>query len=294
MQSKYSIKDLERISGIKAHTLRIWEQRYEILNPERTDTNIRYYTNSDLKRILNISLLNNNGYKISNIALLTEEELKQKVNKILNSFSTEIAQIDNLMLSLMDMDEDKLESTVNNSILHFGFENTMEKIVFPFLKQMGNMWLSGIISPAQEHYISNLVRQKIIVGIDKINVSPNNASKKVIFFLPNEELHEMGLLYAHYLCKARGHKCVYLGQSVPIEDIEKINQSINPDFLVSILTAQMTDENMSNFFQSCESKIKNATFLFGGRLIVNKPEDISFPSNRFVSFREFIDFKKLI
>ncbi len=294
MQNKYSIKDLERISGIKAHTLRIWEQRYEILNPERTDTNIRYYTNSDLKRILNISLLNNNGYKISNIAELNEEELKQKVNKILNSFSTESAQVDNLMLSLMDMDEDKFESTINNSILHFGFENTMEKVVFPFLKQMGNMWLSGIISPAQEHYISNLVRQKLIVGIDKINVSPNSASKKFIFFLPNEELHEMGLLYAYYLCKARGHKCVYLGQSVPIEDIEKINLSINPDFLVSILTAQMADENMIKFFDICENKIQNAKFLLGGRLIVNKPENIPFPSDRFFSFREFMDFKKLI
>lgn len=294
MQNKFSIKDLERISGIKAHTLRIWEQRYEILNPERTDTNIRYYTNADLVRILNISLLNNNGYKISNIAQLGEDELKQKVNKILNSFSSESAQVDNLMLSLMDMDEDKFESTINNCVLHFGFENTMEKIVFPFLKQMGNMWLSGIISPAQEHYISNLVRQKIIVGIDKISVSPNSASKKFIFFLPNDELHEMGLLYAYYLCKARGHKCMYLGQSVPIEDLEKINQSILPDYLVSILTAQMTDEGMNNFLKACEEKIKSAKIMLGGRLIVNKPEHIHYPSERFVSFNEFVDFKKLI
>ncbi len=294
MQAKYSIKDLERISGIKAHTLRIWEQRYEILNPERTDTNIRYYTNSDLKRILSISLLNNNGYKISNIALLNEEGLKQEVNKILNSFSNESAQVDNLMLSLMDMDEDKFESTINNSILHFGFENTMEKIVFPFLKQMGNMWLSGIISPAQEHYISNLVRQKLIVGIDKIKVAHNSASKKFIFFLPNQELHEMGLLYSHYLCKARGHKCVYLGQSVPIEDLENINLSIQPDYMVSILTAQLSDDELHAFFNTCETKIKGAQFLLGGRLIVNNLDQIKFPSSRFNTFHEFSDFKKLI
>lgn len=294
MQAKYTIKDLERISGIKAHTLRIWEQRYEILNPERTETNIRYYSNADLKRLLNISLLNNRGYKISNIALLNDFALSQEVNKILNSFTEESAQIDNLMLALMDLDEDKFESTINNSILHFGFENTIEKIMFPFLKQMGNMWQVGIISPAQEHYISNLIRQKLIVGIDKINLISNNASKKIIFFLPNQELHEMGLLYCHYLCKARGHKCVYLGQSIPTDDIENISLAIQPNYLVTILTAQLNDDELQNFFDICQSKIKGAEILLGGRVIVNNLAKIKFPSERFKTFVEFSDFKKLI
>ncbi len=294
MQAKFSIKDLERISGIKAHTLRIWEQRYEILNPERTDTNIRFYSNADLKRLLNISLLNNHGYKISNIALLSENALAQEVNKILNSFSQESTQVDNLTLALMDMNEEKFETTINNSILHFGFENTMEKIIFPFLKQMGNMWLSNIISPAQEHYISNLIRQKLIVGIDKLNSINNSASKKIILFLPNQELHEMGLLYAHYLCKARGHKCIYLGQSVPVEDIESINSSLNPDFMISILTAQLNDEEFNAFIETCENKIKNVKILLGGRLIVNNLKTLRFPSNRFQTFNEFSDFKQLI
>lgn len=294
MQAKFSIKDLERISGIKAHTLRIWEQRYEILNPERTDTNIRFYTNADLKRLLNISLLNNHGHKISNIALLSENALAEEVNKIFNSFKEESAQVDNLTLALMDLNEEKFETTINNSILHFGFENTMEKIVFPFLRQMGNMWLSNIISPAQEHYISNLIRQKLIVGIDKINNINNSASKKIILFLPNQELHEMGLLYAHYLCKARGHKCIYLGQSVPVEDIEDINLTIQPDFMISILTAQLNDEEFSSFIEICENKIQNVKILLGGRFIVNNTKTLKFPSNRFQTFNEFSDFKQLI
>jgi len=112
--------------------------------------------------------------------------------------------------------------------------------------------------------------------------------------MPNDELHEMGLLYAYYLCKARGHKCIYLGQSVPLEDLEKINLSIHPDFLVSILTAQMTDEAFANFLHTCETKIENAQFILGGRIIVNKPQHMEFPSKRFVPFQEFLDFKKLI
>lgn len=294
MPTKYSIKDLERVSGIKAHTLRIWEQRYEILNPERTETNIRYYSNADLKRILNISLLNNNGYKISNIAKLSDENLVQEVEKFLGSYKDESHQIDNLVLCLMDMDEFRFESTINNSIQHFGFENTIEKVVFPFLRHMGNMWLTGLITPAQEHYISNLVRQKIIVGIDSLKGLETVASKRFLFFLPSQELHEMGLLYAHYLAKAQGHKCFYLGQSVPFEDLITITKNAKPDFIVCILTAALQDTTLNEFLYSCNSQIEGPEFLMSGRLLVASDEKYRLPSPHFHVFNDFADFKKLL
>jgi DNA-binding transcriptional MerR regulator len=144
MPSKYSIKDLELISGIKAHTLRIWEQRYKILQPERTSTNIRYYSNDDMRRIMNIALLNNNSYKISGIARLNDAALIQEVEKFLSNYKNESDQVENLVLCLMDMNEQRFERTVNNSIVHFGFENTMEKIIFPFLRHLGDLWQVGM------------------------------------------------------------------------------------------------------------------------------------------------------
>lgn len=294
MSSKYSIKDLERISGIKAHTLRIWEQRYDLLNPERTDTNIRYYSDYDLKKILNVSLLNNNGYKISNIAKLNDKSLLTEVEKFLNDYKKESLQIESLVLCLMDMDEERFEKTINNSILHFGFENTIEKIVFPFVRHMGNMWQVGLISPAQEHYISNLIRQKLIVGIDKLTPNLNSNAKTYLFFLPNQELHEMGLLYINFLTKAKGHKCLYLGQSVPIEDLVSISKATNPDFIVTILTASMPDLGLQEFLNTLNSEVSGPEILLSGRLVLSKEEKFELPSKKFKLFSEFTDYKKLI
>ena len=294
MSSRYTIKDLERISGIKAHTLRIWEQRYDILNPQRTDTNIRYYSGADLKKILNISLLNNNGYKISNIAKLNDDSLLGEVEKFLNNYRNESDQVESLVLCLMDMNEERFEKTINNSIVHFGFENTMEKIVFPFLKHLGDLWQVGVVSAAQEHYISNLIRQKLIVGLDKIITPPNTGAKTYLFFLPNSELHELGLLYTNYLAKARGHKCVYLGQSVPFEDLVSIAEKVKPNFLVSIFTAPMADLGINSFLKACGEKITGATFLVSGRLVLMPEEKLVLPSEKFIAFEDFAAFKKLV
>lgn len=294
MSTRYSIKDLERISGIKAHTLRIWEQRYDILSPERTNTNIRYYSGADLKKILNISLLNNNGYKISNIARLSDDTLLGEVEKFLNNYKNESDQVESLVLCLMDMNEERFEKTINNSIVHFGFENTIEKVVFPFLKHLGDLWQIGIVSAAQEHYISNLIRQKLISGLDKIIPQPAANPKNYLFFLPNSELHELGLLYTHYLAKARGNKCVYLGQSVPFEDLVSISEKVKPDYLVTIFTATLPDMDLNSFLKLCGEKIRSAGFLISGRLVLSPDEKLALPSNRFTVFEDFSAFKKLI
>ena len=294
MPSKYSIKDLELMSGIKAHTLRIWEQRYEILKPERTDTNIRYYNNTDLRKILNISILNKNGYKISNIAKLSNDVLVHEVEKFLNDYLKETNKVESLYMSLIDMNEDLFESIINNSIANLGFENTIEKIVFPFLKHLGNMWQVGAISPAQEHYISNLIRQKLIAGIDSLVPEKHPNPRTFLFFLPNQELHEMGLLYTCYLTKARGHKYVYLGQSVPLEDLINISKSSKPDYLVSIFTSQMPEMHINEFLKACDDEIPLPEFIISGRLVLSPDEKCVPPSDRFKIFGEFPDFKKFL
>lgn len=294
MPSKYSIRDLERLSGIKAHTLRIWEQRYEILNPERTGTNIRCYNNSDLKRILNISLLKNKGFKISTIATFSDNRLLEEVNKFLESYLKESDQIESLVLCLMDMNEERFEKTINNSIIHFGFENTIEKVVFPFLRHIGNMWQLGIVSPAQEHFVSNLIRQKIIVNIDKIGNSLSASGKTIVFFLPQQELHELGLLYTFYLARTQGHKCIYLGQSLPFEDLVTVSRSVKPHALVSVFTTTAPGISLQSLLKGYEDSIADCQFLLSGRLLLEPSGNLKVPSQRFHIFESFQAFKALI
>lgn len=295
MSSEYSIKDLELLSGIKAHTLRIWEQRYNILKPERTDTNIRFYTNADLKRILNISILNKNGYKISNIAVLDDDVLILEAEKFLNIHVKDSNKLESLYLCLVELNELKFEDIINKSIIEIGFENTIEKVVFPFIRHLGNLWQLGTITPAQEHFITNLIRQKLIVGIDKLAPEKNPKSKFYIFFLPTNELHEMGLLYTYYLAKAKGHRCLYLGQSVPIEDVGSIVKDTQPDVVVTILTNRMPDMNADGFVELCEKQIQKAQILLSGRLFFDPEEKSSKPDSKRISlFTDFMDFKNHI
>ena len=294
MSTKYTIKDLERVSGIKAHTLRIWEQRYDILIPKRTITNIRYYNDADLKKVLNVSLLNNNGFKISSIAKLNHESLVVEVEKLFNDYKKESLQIESLVICMLNLDEARFEKIINNSILHFGFENTIEKILFPFIQHMGNMWQTGIINPAQEHYISNLIRQKLIARIDNLSLANPDKHKTYLFYLPSQELHEMSLLYACFLCKARGNKCLYLGQSVPHEDLDSIVNLINPDVIVSIITSSLTGSSLNDYLNSFSKKILETEILFSGRLFFSADEKYSMPSKKMKLFKNFTEFKTFI
>lgn len=241
MTAKFSIKDLEALSGIKAHTLRIWEQRYGILKPERTDTNIRYYCNDELKQLLNITLLYNHGFKISKIAALDDRTIINEVNKIVDSQISPSDQIDSLIIAMVELDEKRFEKIISNNVLHHGFSSTIEKVLYPFLHKIGVMWQTGSINPAQEHFISNLIRQKLIVAIDGVVVPEKNDAQKFILFLPENELHELALLYYTYLLKINGHQVIYLGQSVPFDDLKRVVEIRKPDSLVTVFTHSMND-----------------------------------------------------
>ena len=164
----YSIKDLEKLSGIKAHTLRIWEKRYNLVEPKRTETNIRYYDDEDLKKVLNVALLNRNGLKISHIAGLKTEEINSKISDLSKGNQDSESVIDNLVISMIELDEKKFEKILSRTIMQAGFEETILYTIYPFFQKIGLLWQTGAINPAQEHFISNLVRQKLIVAIDGI------------------------------------------------------------------------------------------------------------------------------
>jgi DNA-binding transcriptional MerR regulator len=243
----YSIRDLERLSGIKAHTIRIWEKRYGLIEPRRTLTNIRTYCDTELKKILNVSLLNRHGVKISKIAHMSPLEIADQIRRITHLVPDEQSQIEGLTTAMIDFDEGLFERIIAHSLIQFGFEDTIIKIIYPFFVKIGLMWQTGSVNPVQEHFITNLVRQKVMVAIDN-KFSPENAdSKHLLFFLPEGEWHELGILFFAYLAKNRGHQIVYLGQSVPVADLAELLRVKPFDGLVTTLVSSMRESDVHDY-----------------------------------------------
>lgn len=273
--STYSIKDLEQLSGIKAHTLRIWEQRYNLLSPKRTDTNIRFYDDDDLKLILNVALLNDNGYKISKIASMASAEIRNEVIKLTERSLTHDDQIHALTISMIEMDEERFDKVLSGNISKLGFEQTMLNIIYPFMSKIGVLWQTGAINPAQEHFISNLVRQKMIVAID--GQKKFTDGKKFLLFLPEGELHEISLLFASYLIKSKGHKVIYLGQSTPKDDLLSVYRVHQPEFLLTIITTSPSAEYAQEYINSLSEQFSGSQILVTGYQVIG--QDLTLPSN---------------
>jgi methanogenic corrinoid protein MtbC1 len=261
----FTIKDLENLTGIKAHTIRIWEQRYSFLKPNRTNTNIRYYTNEELKKILNIALLNKYGYKISHIDRMTEPEINEKIFTLNNALAQQERVINDLIQTMVDMDTEAFSATLSEYIKLRGIEKTINQIIFPFMERIGVLWMTGHIIPAQEHLMSNIIRQKMIVAIDSAK-SLLNVEKTGLLFLPEGEYHELGLLFVYYMLKSRGAKVLYLGANVPIDDIEYVIRELKPDFLFTHLTSVSHGFNFDRFINNAVKKFDNVPFLISGRL----------------------------
>jgi MerR family transcriptional regulator, light-induced transcriptional regulator len=260
---KYSIKELEKLSGIKAHTIRIWEKRHHLVTPQRTQTNIRYYSDEDLKKIINVSVLNNHGVKISKIVGLTNDQINRQVNELSEANSSIEIYIDQLVLAMIDMEEEQFEKILSNLVLKFGFEKTVVEIVYPFLEKIGILWLTNNITPAQEHFISNLVRQKMIVAIDGLPLVPKSA-RKALLFLPENELHELGLLFYHYITKKEGFRTYYLGQTVPHKDLKYVVEQHQPDLLITSLTSGPSPHAMQGYLARLSQDFSQAKILAAG------------------------------
>jgi DNA-binding transcriptional MerR regulator len=275
--STYSIKDLEQLSGIKAHTLRIWEQRYDILSPDRTDTNIRTYDDNDLKLVLNIALLKDHGYKISEISKMSAEELSKEVLLISDKQLNYPDQIHALTISMLDLDEERFEKIVSTNTLQFGFENMMINIIYPFLSRIGTLWITGSIGPAQEHFISNLIRQKLIVAIDGQLPSLRQGAKKYLLYLPEGEMHEISLLFANYIIRSRQNKVIYLGQSLPFAELGFAHGMHKPDYIFTVITSVPGQNEIQRYVYKLAKEFPNSKILMTGYQVVG--QDIDCPDN---------------
>jgi DNA-binding transcriptional MerR regulator len=275
----FTIKDLENLSGIKAHTIRIWEQRYNFLKPSRTGTNIRYYCNQELKTILNISLLNKYGYKISHIDRMNEQELKNKVLLLSGNEAQQERIINELLGHMIDLNIEFFEQLLDKYILMKGIDKTINQIIFPFLHRIGILWMTNHIHPAQEHLVTNIIRQKLIVGIEGA-VTHMKVNRSVLLFLPEGEHHEMGLLYVHYLLKIHGAKVLYLGPDMPVKDLEFVCKFKNPDYLYTHLTCIAGSFNFEKFLTQLTHQIPGLPLVISGQLantqIKKIPEGVNF------------------
>ena len=276
--STFSIKDLETITGIKAHTLRIWEQRYHLIEPKRTSTNIRYYDDDDLRFILNVSILNNYGIKISEIAKMEAEKIREMVLVISEKSSPYESQIKALISAMFSLDEPGFNRILANNILRQGLEESMIHVVFPFLQQIGILWVTGSIHPAHEHFITNLIRQKLFVAIDAQTGKIHKDGKKFLLFLPEGEPHEIGLLFANYMLRARGHDVVYLGQNLPFEDLRTVFDFYEPECVMSVVTTGMNSDEVQIFVNTLSKSWPDAQIYVTGFLIVTHP-DLQVPAN---------------
>lgn len=261
----FTIKDLENLSGIKAHTIRIWEQRYNFLKPRRTDTNIRYYNNDELKTILNIALLNKYGYKISHIDRMQPQEIRERILSLGDATAIRERIVNDLVHEMVDMNIFQFEIILNEYIRAKGIERTVIQIIFPFLEKIGILWQTGHINPAQEHLVTNIIRQKLIVAIET-TVSHIKINKTFLLFLPEGEHHELGLLFMYYLLKSRGTSTIYLGTNVPLKDVEYVIGIKKPDVAFVHMTSTAATFNFEKFLHSIEQKFTNISLIISGQL----------------------------
>lgn len=291
----YSIKDLEQLSGIKAHTLRIWEQRYKIITPGRTKTNIRYYTDEHLKCLLNIAILNKNGVKISKIANMSESEISEKVSSVSDVNFDIKNQLDALTISMVELDECVFDKIISTNINQIGFERTMIEIISPFLEKLGTLWFTGSLTPIHEQFISNLIRQKTLAEIDKLCSYSCACSPKFIVFLPEGEKQELSLLFFHYLLKIRKYSVVYLGTDISIKDLKFVSQvHENPAYVFTIINAVPVAAPLNHYVNDLAATFPDSKVLLSGHAFAKKRKE--FPSNTSIlqSFSETIDFLNLI
>lgn len=255
VKKTFSIKDLENLSGIKAHTIRIWEKRYNLLSPERTLTNIRLYSLLSLQKLLNITLLYENGLKISKIAQLKNEEIPLKVREIIDEKSIKNNMMNAFKLSMINFDQSLFYNTYNKLVVDLSFREIFKEYFIPLLQELGYLWQSNTISTTHEHFITNLVKQKVYTNTEKVHRSEYVNNKSFVLFLPENEIHELGILYLNYELNLRGYKSIFLGQSVPIENLEPLIASNEFVEFIAYVTVEPSKEKIDKYLQKFKKKI---------------------------------------
>jgi len=265
---KYQINDLERLTGIKAHTIRIWEKRYNLIEPHRTTTNIRYYDDSQLKKILNVSTLLENGYKISKVAVLSDDEVNKKIQGIQIQSPSNLANnayISDLIIAMLSYDEAGFEKIFSAVVLRYGLYDAMLNVIYPFLAKTGILWISNKAMPSQEHFASSLIRRKLQAAIDGL-AAHTKTEKTFLLYLPDDEWHELSLVFSDYLIRKSGYKTIYLGQNVPAKNLDELVLKIKPTHALTFNISRKKPTDIQNHMSAIKKHSKHMTFLIGGNL----------------------------
>ena len=267
----------------------LFRSRYSFLKPQRTDTNIRYYSSNEVKTILNIALLNKYGFKISHIDKMNEAELKEKILSLTGTLAQQERIVNELIQHMIDLDIDEFEKILDNYILARGIEKTILQIIFPYLEKIGILWLTDHINPAQEHLVTNIIRQKLIVGIEGV-ATPLRINKSILLFLPEGEYHELGLLFLYYLLKSRGASVIYLGANVPMEDIDFVAKLKKPDYLYTHLSTVGNNFSFEKFIIQLNKRFTDTPIVISGQLTQVYEKKIPHHFKFIKSFSEVFDF----
>lgn len=268
LKSTFSIKDLENLSGIKAHTIRIWEKRYNLLEPMRTDTNIRLYDLKNLQKLLNVVLLTNFGYKISKISKLNQTEIEKFVVKIQTEKTVNNHVLSSFKMAMLNFDQPLFVKTYNELLSQKTFSAVFFETFIPLLEEIGVLWTTNTISPAHEHFISHLIKQKILIEIEKYQIKQNSVSDQTyILYLPFNEIHDLGLLFLHHEIVTKGHHSIYLGRSLPIDNLLELNNHFKKITYITYLTVEPIEDEIENYIQTFKNTILkdnlNELLIFG-------------------------------
>jgi DNA-binding transcriptional MerR regulator/DNA-directed RNA polymerase subunit L len=270
----FTIKDIENLSGIKAHTLRIWEQRYQLFIPKRKESKHRYYDNEDLKHILRISQLYHNGVKISKIAQLPASSIRSMAMEQYLGKQNADAYIHRLIEASIDFNEERFEELFEQALKQFGLEVTIIDVMYAFLERIGLLWLTDHVIPAQEHFASNIIKRKIISALDALKTKPSPSSGTYVLFTPEGEQHEIPLLLNHYLMKASGKKCIYMGVDVPFDDIDIYVKLKNPKYLYFHAITHLYEQPMDDLLKQLKQKFSQQEIIMSGPLTKEVTLDI--------------------
>ncbi|MDN3493329.1 MerR family transcriptional regulator [Winogradskyella bathintestinalis] len=293
IQDTFSIKDLENLTGIKAHTIRIWEKRYNLLEPNRTETNIRYYDLNNFQKLLNVSYLNNNGYKISKIAKLDADKIPELVRKIADEADAENHALNSFKLAMVNFDQTLFYKTYNSLEKEKTFEEIFYEVFIPLLSEIGLLWQTNTITPAHEHFISILVRHKILINTELIQASQVNKSTKIfVLYLPDNEIHELGLMFINHQLVKYGYHSIFLGQSVPIESLAELQSYYDEITFISYFTVKPERENLEAYLEDFENTIlnnsKNNLWILGQMINALNIDELPKGIRRFDSIQNLI------
>jgi DNA-binding transcriptional MerR regulator len=266
----YTLHELEKLTGILAATIRVWERRYNILKPKRTNTKRRWYDDDDLRRLINISIIYHSGIKISKIAKYSEPELVEKVMSLTRDSVISDTHIKSLIVAMLSFNGNSVNEILLSSVINIGFEETFSSVVFPFLRRIGILWQTGSANTGAEHFITNILRGKLIDAFDSLPPANDPKRKRVIMFLPDNELHEMGLLFYSYLIRKWGHEVLYLGQATPFVALTQVYEKWHSDLLVTGILSELSIFDPEEYLYNLSTTFKSQKILVSGTL-ADKP-----------------------